>query len=156
MRPRNKCRVAAAAWLGIPLLLAADAALAQFRPLRFDDDFRAQRQACAGDGGGSACWKDSPVASQLRLSVGGDLRLRYEYAGNPRYGLDRQDLWGVLMQRSSVFADLRLGEHWRGFAQLASSVANGRAAGPSPVDENRLDPSNLFVEWQPVRDGDGS
>jgi len=27
-----------AAWLGILLLLAADAALAQFRPLRFDDE----------------------------------------------------------------------------------------------------------------------
>lgn len=38
-----------AAWLGIPLLLAADAALAQFRPLRFDDDFSAQRQSCAED-----------------------------------------------------------------------------------------------------------
>jgi hypothetical protein len=153
---RNKCCRAAAAWLGIPLLLAADAALAQFRPLRFDEDFRAQRQACAVDGDSSACWKDSPVAEQLRLSIGGDLRLRYEHAGNPRYGLERQDRWGVLMQRSSVFADLRMGEHWRGFAQLSSSFANGRAAGPSPVDENRLDPTNLFVEWQSARDGQGS
>jgi len=135
-----------AAWLGIPLLLAADAALAQFRPLRFDDDFSAQRLECAGNSG-SACWKDRPLADQVRLSIGGDLRWRYEHAGNPRYGLERQDRWGVLMQRGSVFADLRVGEHWRGFAQLASSYANGRAAGPSPVDENRLDPTNLFVEW---------
>lgn len=58
------------------------------------------------------------------------------------------------MQRGSVFADLRLGGHWRGFAQLASSFTNGRAAGPSPVDENRLDPTNLFVEWQSARDGE--
>ena len=35
-----------AAWLGISLLLVAEAALAQFRPLRFDDDFSAQRQSC--------------------------------------------------------------------------------------------------------------
>jgi hypothetical protein len=60
------------------------------------------------------------------------------------------------MQRASVFADLRLGEHWRGFAQLASSYTEGRAAGPSPVDENRLDPTNLFVEWQSAGAGESS
>lgn len=141
-----------AAWLGIPLLLAAHAALAQFRPLRFDDDFSAQRQPC--DGNNIACWKDRPIAEDMRLSIGGDLRWRYEHAENPRYGLDPQDRWGVLMQRASVFADLRLGEHWRGFAQLASSYTRGRAAGPSPVDENRLDPTNLFVEWQSAGKGD--
>jgi len=105
-----------AAWLGLSLLLVADAALAQPGP--------------------------------APLSVGGDLRLRYEHTGNPRYGLQREDRWGVLMQRASVFADLRLGEHWRGYAKLSSSTTNGRRAGPTPVDENRLDPTNLFVEWQ--------
>ena len=144
------------AGLGIALLLVADAALAQFRPLRFDEDFRAQCQPCAEDNERIACWKDRPIADDLRLSVGGDLRWRYEHAGNPRYGLERQDRWGVLMQRGSVFADLRLGEHWRGFAQLANSYTKGRAAGPSPVDENRLDPTNLFVEWQSAGDRKGS
>ena len=146
---------ARAAWLGLSLLLVADAALAQFRPLRFDDDIKAQRQGCAEGGGRAACWKDRPLADPVRLTVGGDLRLRYEHTGNPRYGLERQDRWGVLQQRGSIFADLRLGEHWRGFAQLASSMTNGRAAGPSPVDENRLDPTNLFVEWQSATDGEG-
>ncbi|WP_306392358.1 alginate export family protein [Telluria beijingensis] len=142
-----------AAWLGLPLLLMADAALAQFKPLRFDDDFRAQRQACIANDSASACWKDRPLADAVRLSIGGDLRLRYEHTGNPRYGLEREDRWGVLMQRASIFADLRLGEQWRGFAQLSRSTTNGRIAGPSPVDENRLDPGNLFVEWQSDRDG---
>lgn len=145
-----------AAWLGLPLLLAADAALAQFRPLRYDDDVAAQRQACAADDRRSACWKDRPITEHLRVSLGGDVRWRYEHAGNPRYGLDPQDRWGVLMQRASVFADLRLGGHLRGFAQLSSSNTNGRAAGPSPVDENRLDPTNLFVEWQAAQDAKGS
>ena len=151
--------VARATRLGLLLLLplvAVDAALAQFRPLRYDDDVRAQRQSCneQDDSGGIACWKDRPVGDDLRLSVGGDLRWRYEHAGHPRYGLDRQDRWGVLMQRASVFADLSAGEHWRGFAQLASSITNGRAGGPSPVDEDRLDPTNLFVEWRsPVGEG---
>ena len=144
-----------AAWLAIPLLLAADAALAQYRPLRFDDDVQAQREGCGKNGNRAACWKDRPLADQVRLTMGGDLRLRYEHTGNPRYGLQPQDRWGVLMYRSSIFADLRLGEHWRGFAQLASSTTNGRAAGPSAVDENRLDPTNLFIEWQSSGDGAG-
>ncbi|WP_330970850.1 alginate export family protein, partial [Lysobacter sp. A3-1-A15] len=110
-------------WLGIPLLLAADAALAQFRPLRFDDDFSAQRQACADDNR-SACWKDRPIGDHVRLSFGGDLRWRYEHTGNPRYGLEPQDRWGVWMQRHSAFVDLQVGEHWRGFAQLTSSHTN--------------------------------
>ena len=147
---------ARALWLALPLLLASDAALGQMRPLRFDDDFRAQRESCAAGSTGVACWKDRPVADDVRLSVGGDLRWRYEHTGNPRYGLEPQDRWGVFMQRGSVFADVRVGRHWRGFAQLASSFTNGRAAGPSPVDENRLDPTNLFVEWQSDRDADGS
>jgi len=142
-----------AAWLGLPLLLAANAALAQFRPLRFDDDVGAQRRACVENDQRGACWKDRPIADRVRLSIGGDLRWRYEYTGNPRYGLERQDRLGVLMQRGSVFADLLLGEHWRGFAQLASSITRGRAAGPSPVDENRLDPTNLFVEWLSAASG---
>ena len=141
-------------WLGIHLLLAADAALAQFRPLRFDDDFSAQRQACIA-GSRSACWKDRAVGEHMRLSVGGDLRVRYEYTANPRYGLEPQDRRGVWMQRYSVFADLHLGKQWRGFAQLASSRTGGRIGGPSPVDENRLDPANLFIEWQSASRGDG-
>ena len=144
-----------AAWLAIPLLLVADAALAQFRPLRFDDDVTAQRQDCSENEHRSACWKDRPLADHVRLSIGGDLRVRYEHTGNPRYGLQQEDRWGVLMQRASVFADLRLGEHWRGFAQLSRSTTNGRRAGPSPVDENRLEPTNLFVEWQSGGDGAG-
>lgn len=140
------------AWIGLSLALATETAMAQFRPLRFDDDFKAQHEACAEDRR-AGCWKSLPVGAHARLSFGGDLRWRYEYAENPRYGLVPQDAWGVLMQRHSAFANLSLGEHWRGFAQLASSRANGRAGGPSPVDENRLDPTNLFVEWRSAMEG---
>ena len=73
-----------AAWLAIPLLLAADAALAQFQPLRFDDNVKAQRQGCGRQGSRTACWKGRPLADHVRLTLGGDLRLRYEHTGNPR------------------------------------------------------------------------
>ena len=132
--------------VALPLLLATSSALGQFLPLRYEDDFAAQRKACAGDNQ-IACWKARPLMDGMRVSLGGDLRWRYEYIGNPGYGHDPQDRRGVWMQRHSVFADRRLGVNWRGFVQLATSKTNGRAAGPSPVDENKLDPTNLFAEW---------
>ena len=129
------------------LLLAAGGAKAEFLQLRYAESFVAQREAC-GDRNRMACWKARPIATGVSLSVGGDLRWRYEYAGNPAYGAGSQDRWGAWLQRHSLFGDLRVGDHWRGFAQMGTSLANGRAGGPSPVDENRLDPMNLFVEWQ--------
>jgi hypothetical protein len=142
------------AWLSLPLLFAANVALAQFSSLRFDDDLDIQHQACIDNRRDSKCSKYRLIGQDVRLKLGGDLRWRYEYANNPRYGLEPQDSRGVLMGRGSVFADLWLGEHWRGFAQLSSSITQGRAAGPSPVDENRLDPTNLFIEWY-VKDSFG-
>lgn len=142
-----------AAWLSIFLLSVAEAAIAQFRPLRFEDDFGTQRHSCTQNANSSASWKDLLVGDHLHVSIGGDMRWRYEYAANPRYGLEPQDPRGVVMHRGSLFADLSLGAHWRGFAQLASSFTNGRAAGPSPVDENRLDPTNLFAEWRTAENG---
>ncbi|MGY1424798.1 alginate export family protein [Lysobacter sp. A289] len=139
--------------LALPLLAAAGGAAADFRQLRHEDDFIAQRQMCADDNR-IACWKARPVAGGMHLSLGGDLRWRYEYADNPGHGEDPQDHWGAWLQRHSLFADVRLGEHWRGFAQLGTSLANGRAGGPAPVDENRLDPMNLFVELRGATAGD--
>src|SRR5690606_8946534 len=132
--------------------LAAGQARAEFLPLRYADDFAAQRQRC-GDGRAMACWKARPVAAGVSLSVGGDLRWRYEYTANPGYGGDPQDRWGAWLQRHSLFADLRAGGHLRGFVQVGTSLASGRAGGASPVDENRLDPMNLFAEWQGELDG---
>ncbi len=135
----------------LPMWLAADLAFGQFQPLRYDDDFASQRRSCADDGR-IACWKHQPLGAGMHLSLGGDLRWRYEYVGNPEYGAAPQDRWGAWLQRYSAFADLQMGEYWRGFAQLSASRANGRAAGPSPVDANRLDPTNLFVEWRSAVD----
>jgi hypothetical protein len=134
------------ALLSLPALLTAGSALAQFQPLRHEDDFAMQRQACTVDNT-IACWKHRQITEGVHVSLGGDLRWRHEYVGNPRYGQAPQDRRGAALQRHSAFADLRLGARWRGFAQLGSSLASGRAAGPSPVDANRLDPTNLFVQW---------
>ncbi|MCR9255296.1 MAG: alginate export family protein [Alphaproteobacteria bacterium] len=82
----------------------------------------------------------------LRLTLGGEIRQRYEYTHNPGFGDDPQDEAGVWLQRYTAHADLGLGDHLRIFGQLSSANEIGRKAGPSPVDEDRLAVQNLFVE----------
>jgi len=92
------------------LLLAASSAKAEFLQLRYAESFVAQRETC-GDRNRVACRKARPIAGGLSLSVGGEMRWRYEYAGNPGYGADSQDRWGAWLQRHSLFGDVRVGDH---------------------------------------------
>ncbi|WP_052107760.1 alginate export family protein [Aerolutibacter daejeonensis] len=142
-------RAAALCVLAWPALASA-----QMEVLRFDDDFAAQRAHCAATrsnaspGSNAACWKEMPLGTRLpwTLSLGGEARWRYEYTHHPAYGEDPQDKRGAVLQRYAAFVDLRAGNRIRGFVQINSAWATGRVAGPSPVDENRLDLENAFVE----------
>lgn len=80
------------------------------------------------------------------LSLGGSIRERYEYTNSPVFGDDPQDENGVWLQRVNLHADMQLGAHLRIFGEVSSALAEGRAAGPSPVDENELDLQNAFVD----------
>lgn len=82
----------------------------------------------------------------VRLSLGGELRERYEYTRNPTWGEDRQDGDGAFLQRYILQGDLRLGDHLRFFGQLYSALEKGRSGPTSPIDENRLDLQQAFVE----------
>jgi hypothetical protein len=80
------------------------------------------------------------------LSVGGQLRLRYEYFDDATLGLGDQDDNGYLLSRAYAHAELRLSKTWRGFVQLRSAFASGREGGPRPLDEDELDIHQAFVE----------
>lgn len=79
------------------------------------------------------------------LSLGGELRHRYEYTRNPGFGADPQDR-GAFLQRYILHADLRISPDFRLFGQFLSAFANGRAEGPSPVDQNRFDLQQAFID----------
>lgn len=80
------------------------------------------------------------------LSLGGEIRERYEYTHNPVWGQDPQDELGVLLQRYTLHADLHLGPDIRVFLQLLSALADGRAGGPGPVEEDQLDVQQAFID----------
>lgn len=81
------------------------------------------------------------------LSLGGSIRERYEYTSDPVFGDAPQDEDGVWLQRVNLHADLQLGRHLRLVGELTSALSEGRAEGPSPVDENKLDLQNAFADF---------
>jgi hypothetical protein len=126
---------------------AEEACVLEPAKLRFDDDY--------------GCFRDPENRADLLgdiklvpldldewafLSLGGEVRQRYEYTRDPLFGADPQDRAGVWLQRFSLHGDLSLGSHVRVFAQLSSSLELGREAGPSPVDENELALQNAFLD----------
>ncbi|GFO59562.1 alginate export family protein [Geomonas silvestris] len=86
------------------------------------------------------------------LSLGGELRERYEFFENYNWREQPQDS-GYSLQRYFLHADLHLGERVRLFGQLQSSLEYGRSGGPRPgVDRNQLDLHQGFLDLDLVRD----
>ena len=72
------------------------------------------------------------------LSLGGWIRERGEYVSNPNWSRSPSGNT-YLMQRYFLHMDLHLGERFRFFGELASSLVDGRNGGPRPgLDEKQL------------------
>ena len=82
----------------------------------------------------------------IYLTLGAELRLRYERYEDNNWGEGPQDKDGYLWERVLPLADLHLGEHFRLFAQLISAFALDLDQPESPVDEDRLDALQVFVD----------
>lgn len=138
----------------LPALVCAACAVAAETPtlpaiekLRYQEDYSDLRSAPRPQSW-PAKWKYIPLSPEgdRYLTIGGEIRQRYEYTGNPQFGADPQDVHGVWLQRYSILSDWQLGKGLRLFAQLTSALETGRAGGPSPVDEDRLAWQNAFAD----------
>ena len=110
----------------------------QYSNTRYDDDFSYLRDpSCRKD-----FWaplKYIPLNSRRDwyLSLGGEIRERYERFNNPLWGQQPQSRGGYLLQRYLFFGDLHLGENVRIFSELMSDFENDRTGGPRPmIDED--------------------
>lgn len=80
------------------------------------------------------------------LSFGFWIRERLEYVSNPNWS-DHPAGDAYLMQRYFLHADLHLGDRFRLFGELASSLLNGRNGGPRPgIDEEKMYLHQGFVD----------
>jgi hypothetical protein len=79
------------------------------------------------------------------------IRERGEYISNPNFS-DQPPGNAYLMQRYFLHTDLHLGEHFRFFGELASSLENGRNGGTRPgLDEEKIYVHQGFFDlglWQ--------
>ena len=87
-----------------------------------------------------------PVADDVLLTIGGQVRQRYEYTANQGFGESLQGGDGAWLQRVTLHGDLRVGEHFRVFAEGFHTYQLGREDGSGPLDENLFEFQNAFVE----------
>ena len=82
----------------------------------------------------------------IYMSFGGEARYEYVDFNNEDWGRLNIGHNNFLLQRYDMHADVHLGSRFRVFAQLRSALQDGRANGPRPIDEDRLNVQNLFVD----------
>jgi hypothetical protein len=123
-----------------------------FQVLRHAEDY-----SVLGDGP-RATWLDelkymSVICPDLRLTVGGQARVRYEYKHNEVFGSGRPASDGYLLTRFRVHADLNYRDTIRIFAEGKFAHAFDRDRPAPRIFEDDADFQNLFVDVTPWRDG---
>ena len=81
------------------------------------------------------------------LSLGGEIRERFEYYSEPFFGLRGVAEDEYLLHRLLLSADLHAGDHWRFFLQLGDHLEAGKQAGRSPTDVDEFDVQQGFVDF---------
>ena len=157
MRP---CRCfGLAAWLAIASFAVAGTLPAQaddsiappspppFRKLRYDENYEYLRDPSRRSDYLDAI-KFIPLNTNRdwNLTLGGEIRERYEYYHNTLWGKGPQDDNGYLLQRYMVHADAHFGDFFRIFAQFKSGLEDGRNGGPRPTDEDVFDLNQAFFD----------
>jgi hypothetical protein len=82
------------------------------------------------------------------LSIGGELRARFEAVEDPRLGFAVPDSDAYLLQRALLHADLRLSPAFRLFVQAGSYLAHDKDLPIGSADEDELDLAQAFLELE--------
>jgi hypothetical protein len=80
------------------------------------------------------------------LSVGGEIRYRYENYENAGFGSDLETGSGYILQRYLLHSDWHLGRHFRLFTQFQSGLEEGRNGGPRLTDKDIADLHQAFFD----------
>lgn len=80
------------------------------------------------------------------LSVGGEVRLVYQRVLNDTWGRTPYPVNDFGLERYQLHLDAHLHERIRFFIQFQSGFERGRAGGPRPIDQKKLDFLNAFVD----------
>jgi hypothetical protein len=114
-----------------------------YKPLRYDEDYRYLKATPVAD-----LWdpvKYIPLGGSGYLSLGGEIRERFEDYSAANFGVPGRTADSYLLHRVLVHADLHMGEHVRAFLQVGSHRAFGKNAAAPPYSD-RLDLQQAFLD----------
>jgi hypothetical protein len=80
------------------------------------------------------------------MTLGGEMRLRYERYTNSGFGTDPPTDSGYLLQRYLLHSDIHFTPVFRLFLQFQSGLENGRNGGPRPTDKDVADVHQGFLD----------
>jgi hypothetical protein len=80
------------------------------------------------------------------LTLGGEVRERYEYFHNAFWGQGPQDRDGYLLQRYMLHANVRVVDWFRFFTEFKSGLVEDRNGGARPTDRDDFDLHQLFLD----------
>jgi Alginate export len=80
------------------------------------------------------------------LSIGGEIRYRYENYDNPGFGRDPESPNGYILQRYLLHTDWHFGRQFRLFTQFQSGLEEGRNGGPRLTDKDIADLHQAFLD----------
>lgn len=122
-----------------------------YKQLRYDEDYRYLKDPSRR----TDFWdpiKYIPLGGRedWYLSIGGEVRERYEFYHNEEAGsapADRHGNNSYALQRYMLHGDLHIGSTIRFFGQIRSGLVNGRIGGPrQDIDEDTFDAHQAFVD----------
>ncbi|HLP77194.1 MAG TPA: alginate export family protein [Candidatus Paceibacterota bacterium] len=118
-----------------------------FKQLRYDEDYSYLKDAShRPDYSDPIKFIPLNTNGSSYLTLGGEIRERYEYYHNNLWGRGPQDTDGYLLQRYMVHADVHLGDHFRVFTQFKSGLEDDRNGGPRPTDRDDFDLNQAFFD----------
>src|SRR5262245_31559530 len=108
-----------------------------YKQLRYDEDYSYLHDRAKHSDSFDAV-KLIPFGSEddHYLSLGGEIRQRYEYFHNPLWGQEQKDPNGYWLQRYMLHTDLHLGNRVRFFGQIKSGIELGREGRLRGADED--------------------
>jgi hypothetical protein len=121
-----------------------------YKVLRFDEDY-----SCLTNPANRNDWFDPvkyiPLSANdpnIYLSLGGELRERFEGTRNPEFGIrgSHDIFW---LQRITLLTDLHLGQRVRVFAEGISGLDEGNTLPAPPVQRDPIDLQFAFIDVVP-------
>jgi hypothetical protein len=123
-----------------------------FKVLRFDEDY-----SCLTNPANRTDWLFDPIkyiplrkdASDWYLTLGGEVRERFEGVYDPNFGIGGAGANSYWLQRLTFLADAHLGERVRVFAEGISGVVSGESQPAPPVQDDEIDLQFAFADVVP-------